>query len=137
MKKALFAAGTFITFVITIASLLYMFQDLKKTIIWSVIIVIGALCVMAISLSYQNYQMLKTLKKKENELSELRDRHATLSKLYSVKRKKLDAFENLWSSLNTVFVNTLQGSKEKRFEQAYNLYLQYTQIKDNYEEDNK
>ena len=137
MKKALIAAGSFITFVITIVSLLYMFQDINKMIIWVVIIIIGALCVMVISLIVQNHQMSKALKEKENELTELKNRHETLSKLYSAKRKKLDLFEWLWSSLNIVFQNALQSSKQKRFEEAYNLYLQYNQIKEEREEDNK
>lgn len=137
MKKALFAAGTFITFVITIVSLLYMFQDINKVFIWVVIIIIGALCVMVISLIVQNHQMSKALKEKENELTELKNRHETLSKLYSAKRKKLDLFEWLWSNLNKVFINTLQSSKQKRFEEAYNMYLHYNQLKEEYEEDKK
>ena len=116
MKKALIAAGSFISFVITIVSLLYMFQDFKKTIIWVVIIIIGALCVMVISLFHQNHQMRKALKEKESELTELKNKHYKLSELYSIKRKKLDFFERIWSDLNIVFLNALQNSKQKRFE---------------------
>lgn len=135
MKKALISAGVFALDAMAVISFYLAFNNIRKAILWSTPIIIGSLLVIIVSLLFQNNQLSKDLKAKEDELSDLKKRHEELSKLFSAKRKKLDNFETLWGSLNTVFINALQGSKEKRFEQAYQLYLQYTSIKDNYEED--
>lgn len=135
MRKASIAAGAFVINAMTVIGFYIAFKSVKEAIIWSAPILIGSLLVIIISLLLQLNRLKIEIKSKEEELSELKTRHDTLSKEFNKKRKKLDNTRVLWQNLDIVFLNAIQGSKEERFEQAHNLYLQYTYFIDNYEEE--
>lgn len=105
-------------------------ESTQLRIIFSMGILVILLIIKIVFMSIDN-------KKLSEDYLELKERHQELSRQYSYKKKKLDHTEFYWNCLNNVFLNTLQTSKEKRFEQAYQLYLKYNLIKDNCEEDKK
>lgn len=112
--------GTFFTVILIDSTLL--------RIILSIGILILLLLIKIILMTAENKKL------SENYL-ELEKRHQELSRQYSYKKRKLDYTEFYWNCLGNVFLNTLQASKKERFEQAYDLYLKFNSIKNNYEEE--
>lgn len=101
-------------------------ENIYLRIIITLSVLLVLLIIKIVLLSKENKQL-------RSELSELQIRHKELSRQYSYKKNKLDYTEAYWSSLNIVFLNALQRSKENRFEQAYKLYLIYNHLKNHYE----
>ena len=114
-------AGTF-NYVATIIGLIlaiFIIDDMKTKIIICLLILVIAFFIKIMIMSIQEKKLQEKLKNSED------NRNALITQ-YSEKKSKIDIYEECWSNMNFIFLIMLSKSKEEQFQQAYELYLFYT-----------
>lgn len=114
-------AGTF-NYVATIIGLIlaiFIIDDMKTKIIICLLILVIAFFIKIMIMSIQEKKLQEKLKNSED------NRNALITQ-YSEKKSKIDIYEECWSNMNFIFLIMLSKSKEEQIQQAYELYLFYT-----------
>lgn len=121
--------GIFITVFVNLMGIVgfwFTFKNKKNAVIAILILATISLVIDIVCIYRELKAKEKKLQKVQHELKDVKHKHKELSKQFNMKKYKLTLYENNWILLDSVFLNAIQSSDEKRFNNAYEVYRIFT-----------